>query len=408
MGGQQGDEGELLHENSDAEYLVSGVQQIGSARAHLVPPQAQLEVGDKITLRVFPERRRPLEAHHTATHLLHWALHEIVSPDATPQGSLVTPDRLRFDFTSAAVTPEQIEKVEAKVNQAIADGQPVSAKEVPHTDIKERADITQFFGDKYGDRVRVVQIGGEPQQLDGYSMELCGGTHVRNTSELGTFVIKKEEAVASGVRRIEAAVGESAQAYQKEQLASLAEEATTLSEKLANTITQLDQLEVARGFQKCGLWDPYDLSSAKADLASLKTTTIEAEKALKKAQTANAAREADAFLAGLAENGQLSGNLVHSLEGPANLLQELMNGLKKLHFTHAAFLVVDDGDKLHLGALCGKDAHDAGFGAGNLIKEIAPLAGGKGGGKPDMARGAAPQREKLAEVLEQAKATLGA
>jgi alanyl-tRNA synthetase len=333
-------------------------------------------------------------------------LHEVVSPDATQQGSLVAPDRLRFDFTSAAVTPEQLEKVEEKVNQAIAEGGSVSVKEVPHVDIQDRSDITQFFGDKYGDVVRVVQIGGEPQALNGYSMELCGGTHARNTSELGQFTIKKEEAVASGVRRIEAVVGEAAESYQKEQLAELAEEAATLSGKLTATIDQLNELAVAHDFKKPGAGNPTELSAAKDDLAQLKATSVEAEKTLKKAQTANAAREANKFLAELSESGKLSGNIVHSLEGPANLLQELVNGLKKLHFSHAAFLIVDDGDKLHLGALCGKDAHDAGFGAGNLIKEIAPIAGGKGGGKPDFARGAAPQREKIEEVVAKAQVLL--
>ncbi|WP_411846100.1 alanine--tRNA ligase [Roseibacillus persicicus] len=405
MGGQQGDEGEMLHEGSDAEYLVSGTQQIGSARGHLVPPQAQLEVGDKVTLRVFAERRRPIEAHHTATHLLHWALHEVVSPDATQQGSLVTPDRLRFDFTSAALSPDQLTAIEEKVNAAIAEAQPVSWKEVPHADIKGREDIMQFFGDKYGELVRVVQIGGEPQALNGYSMELCGGTHSRNTSELGQFIIKKEEAIASGVRRIEAAVGKAAEAYLDEQVEELKKEITQAQEKLntANeALKNLDQAPIAEVKAPA----EESLSSLRDTLAATKAAAVDAEKSLKKAQTANAAREADAFLAGLAENGQLSGNIVHAVEGPANLLQELMNGLKKLHFTHAAFLIVDDGDKLHLGSLCGKDGHDAGFGAGNLIKDLAPLVGGKGGGKPDMARGAAPQRDKKEELLQAAKEKL--
>ncbi|GHC61553.1 alanine--tRNA ligase [Roseibacillus persicicus] len=405
MGGQQGDEGEMLHEGSDAEYLVSGTQQIGSARGHLVPPQAQLEVGDKVTLRVFAERRRPIEAHHTATHLLHWALHEVVSPDATQQGSLVTPDRLRFDFTSAALSPDQLTAIEEKVNAAIAEAQPVSWKEVPHADIKGREDIMQFFGDKYGELVRVVQIGGEPQALNGYSMELCGGTHSRNTSELGQFIIKKEEAIASGVRRIEAAVGKAAEAYLDEQIEELKKEITLAQEKLNTANEALKNLE-QDPIAEVKAPAEESLSSLRDTLAATKAAAVEAEKSLKKAQTANAAREADAFLAGLAENGQLSGNIVHAVEGPANLLQELMNGLKKLHFTHAAFLIVDDGNKLHLGSLCGKDGHDAGFGAGNLIKDLAPLVGGKGGGKPDMARGAAPQRDKKEELVQAAKEKL--
>ena len=407
MGGQQGDEGELLHEGSDAEYLVSGTQQIGSARAHLVPPQAQLQVGDKVTLRVFDHRRRPIEAHHTATHLLHWALHEVVSPDATQQGSLVAPDRLRFDFSSAALTPQQISAIEEKVNACISAAQPVSWQEVPHADIKGREDIMQFFGDKYGDLVRVVQIGGEPLALDGYSMELCGGTHSRNTSDLGQFIIKKEEAIASGVRRIEAAVGDAAQAFTLEQVESLKEEITQAGVKLKTANEALQALEVET-VAEVEVPANQSLPLLRATLTATKAAAVTAEKSLKKAQTAGAARAADAFLAGLAENGGLTGNIVHALEGPAHLLQELMNGLKKLHFTQAAFFIVDDGDKLHLGSLCGEDGNNAGHGAGNLIKELAAIAGGKGGGKPDMARGAAPDRSKKEELFQQATEKLTA
>lgn len=407
MGGQQGDEGEMLHAGSDAEYLVSGSQQIGSARAHLVPPQAQLQVGDKVTLRVFAERRRPIEAHHTATHLLHWALHEVVSPDATQQGSLVAPDRLRFDFTSSALTPQQLSAIEEKVNTAINAAEPVSWQEVPLADIKGRADIMQFFGDKYGDLVRVVQIGGAPLALDGYSMELCGGTHARNTSELGQFIIKKEEAIASGVRRIEAAVGNAAENYISEQVDALKLEIRQASDKLSSANEALKALE-QEPVKEITVPANQSLPLLRATLASTKASAVEAEKSLKKAQTAGAARAADSFLANLAEKGDLAKNIVETLEGPANLLQELMNGLKKLHYTQASFLIVDDGNKLHLGSLCGKEGHDAGYGAGKLIAELAPLAGGKGGGKPDMARGAAPDRSKKEDLMREAKARLKA
>jgi alanyl-tRNA synthetase len=138
----------------------------------------------------------------------------------------------------------------------------------------------------------------------------------------------------------------------------------------------------------------------------VRAAAVEAEKALKKAQTANAARQANAFLASVIESGSSSKNVVHSLDGPAALLQELLNGLKKIQFTHAAFLVVDDGEKLHLGALCGEDGNDAGYGAGNLIADLAPIVGGKGGGKPDMARGAGSDRGRKDELLEAARAKL--
>ncbi len=395
MGGQVGDTGSLVL--AGREMPVVGVQQIGGARAHGVPESqaGALKPGDKITLRLDAARRRPIEAHHSATHLLHWALHQVVSAEATQQGSLVAEDRLRFDFTSSAVTAEQISAIEEMVNARIEAGEPVSWKEVPYREIQGRGDIMQFFGDKYGEHVRVVQIGGETLALNGYSMELCGGTHVRNTREIGLFRIRKEEAIAAGTRRIEAVCGAAAEAHLAERAEKEGEEERAALAKLAAANEALEALGA-------------EVFSAPDDAgaAQIKATAVEAEKALKKARTATAARQADAFLAGLVEGGAVGSNLVESLEGSPALLQELLNGLKKFQFSQAAFLVVDDGEKLHLGALCGADGNKAGHGAGNLIKNLAPIVGGKGGGKPDMARGAGTDRQQKDELLEAARAKL--
>ena len=126
------------------------------------------------------QRRRAIERHHTVTHVLHWALHEIVSREAVQKGSYVGPEKLTFDFSSAALTKQQVRDVEKLVNEKVAENAPVSWTEIPYAEAKKRSDIQQFFGDKYGDVVRVVQIGGAPNELNGYSMELCGGTHVRD------------------------------------------------------------------------------------------------------------------------------------------------------------------------------------------------------------------------------------
>ncbi len=241
----------------------------------------------------------------------------------------------------------------------------------------------------------MVQIGGEPRALDGYSMELCGGTHVRRTSEIGLFKIRKEEAIAAGTRRIEAVCGPAAEAYLAELAAQEDEEKEAALAKLRAANEELTALAA----------DTFG-APEEAGAAEIKAVAVKAEKALKKAQTARAARLADEFVASVVEEQGISSNLVGSLDGPPALLQELLNGLKKMQFTHAAFLVVDDGEKLHLGALCGQDAHDAGHGAGHLIKELAPVAGGKGGGKPDMARGAGPDREKKDKLLQKARARL--
>ena len=410
MGGQLGDTGTLVVNGND--IPVVGTQQIGGARAHGVPANlvGSVTPGDKVTLKLDTARRRPIEAHHTATHLLHWALHEVVSKDATQQGSLVAEDRLRFDFSSAPVTAEQIGKMEELVNERIKAADSVSWQEVPHADVKGRKDVMQFFGDKYGDLVRVVQIGGKPLEINGYSMELCGGAHVRNTSEIGLFRIKREEAIAAGVRRIEAACGDAAWASLQEASLTLGAEVKAAEEKLAKANTALQ----AVGVDPIIVPDMPRLIAeavvAKADIHEInsliaknvahrdevKKAAVDAEKLLKKEQAKAAGKIADEQLTSLLEK---DGNLAEAFDGPANLLQELLTGLKKRQFDGAAFFVVDDGDRLHLGAYCGSGSSHK---AGDLIKELAPLAGGKGGGKPDMARGAAPQRDKKEDLLSAA------
>jgi len=166
-----------------------------------------------VTLKVDKSRRNAIERHHTVTHLLHWALHEVVSKDASQKGSFVGPDKLTFDFNSAPLTASQIADIEKLVNERIVENAGVSWTEIPFADVKSRKDVMQFFGDKYGDVVRVVQIGGGAGALDGYSMELCGGTHTRATGEIGLFCVVGESAIAAGVRRIEAIAG--LEAYRK-------------------------------------------------------------------------------------------------------------------------------------------------------------------------------------------------
>ena len=413
MGGQLGDQGTLTV--NGASYPVTAVQQLSSARAHSLPGDAEISVGDEVTLTIDPTRRRPIEAHHSATHLLHWALHEVVSPDAAQQGSMVSRTRLRFDFNSGALTPEQIETLEQRVNESIEAGDTISWQEVPHADIKDRKDIQQFFGDKYGDQVRVVQIGGQPGQLDGYSMELCGGTHVRNTKDIGLFKIKSEGAIASGVRRIEAVCGTAAYDYMRGNIEKASKQDRELRSRLNRINEKLVELGAAPvnftefphimvGMLDSGSFEQKNqvYQDSLRHLEGLKNATIEADKSFKKAQAAGAAKIA----AGLLEDYALEKNLVISTEGPAALLQELLNGLKSRQFTHAAFCIVNDGEKLHLGALCGDDARASGLMAGKLIQELAPIAGGKGGGKPDMARGAAPQLDKAAELATKANERL--
>ncbi|MFD2256610.1 alanine--tRNA ligase [Luteolibacter algae] len=413
MGGQAGDTGVMIVNGNEIE--VSGTQQIGSARAHVIDSAAAVGVGDKISLKLDEKRRRPIEAHHSATHLLHWALHEVVSKDATQQGSSVDEYRLRFDFNSAALTAGQIAEMEELVNGAIQGELTVSWTEVKHADIKDREDIMQFFGDKYGETVRVVQIGGHANQLDGPSMELCGGTHVRNTREIGLFKIKSEGAIASGVRRIEAVCGDSAWDYLNEAVSKWDTDLKAAREKLKVANEKLTEL----GEEAVTVNDfPHIMTAMlteRADIAQINATfshgqrtleetqaaAIEAEKRIRKIQSSQAAALADEALTDLIAKGE---PIIVSFDSDASLLQELQNGLKKKAFAGPALLVVDDGEKLHLAVHCGPDALAKGLKAGDILRELAAIAGGKGGGKPDQARGAAGDRGKLDEIKAAAAA----
>ncbi len=416
MGGQVSDGGTLELNGSVAEVI--GVQQMGKARAHLISAADGITpaVGDKVVLMLDTIRRYALQAHHSATHLLHKALRELVSSDIAQQGSLVEPERLRFDFNSGAISKADLRRVEELVNQWVEADLPVVCKEYPMSEIKQHKEVCQFFGDKYGDVVRLVQMGGEPGKFDGVSMELCGGTHVAHTGDIGSAVkIMSEGAIASGVRRIEAACGAAAYRYAESVVQNHAQETadflaklTTANEKLAalgqETVAvpadekQADAVANARGY--AALTAALDAYLAYCE--SVKEAALEADKRMKKASAAAAAGMADAILA----EKLTGGNAVVCAEGGNELLTELFNGLRKRHYEAAAFLIVDDGASLSLGAYCGAEAQAAGLKAGDLIRDLAPIVGGKGGGKADMARGSGKNRAAMEELLGKARTTL--
>ena len=183
---------------------------ITTASQRLAPP----EVGQAVRVAVDVARRSNIQRHHTVTHLFHWALHEVVSRDARQRGSLVAPDHLRFDFNHGErLTDQQIADIEKLVNERIKENAPVFWFEMPYAEVRGKPNVMQFFGDKYGDVVRIVQIGGRDKALDGFSMELCGGTHTKTTGEIGLFKIAKESAIAAGIRRVEAVCGQFAQEF---------------------------------------------------------------------------------------------------------------------------------------------------------------------------------------------------
>jgi alanyl-tRNA synthetase len=364
-GGQVSDTGVVIAGADEIEVL--NIYSIGEAMAlHLAEAPTGFDGTPlTITMRVDPERRAAIESHHTATHLLHWALHEVVSPDIAQQGSYVGPDRLRFDFNSKALTEAQITDIEAAVNRKVIENTPVSTQEIPHKDIQGRDDIMQFFGDKYGDTVRVVQIGGAPNGLDGYSMELCGGTHVRATGELGLVKVRSEAAISAGTRRIEALSGASAVAYVNEQLAEKDKAIVNLEAKL-----------------------------------------LESHKTLTKERNAAAAREADRLLGDAIANVTATNltppRVILAIDGDVSLLTEALNSLKKRQFAGVGIFAVNDGQKAHLGVYVAKELTKD-YQAGKLVQTLAPIIGGKGGGKPEMARGAGNEPGKIPTLIEKAE-----
>ncbi len=416
MGGQVSDGGTLQLGGDSATVL--GVQQIGQARAHLisVADGVRPAVGESVVLSIDPERRRAIEGHHSATHLLHKALRTLVSDDIAQQGSLVDADRLRFDVNSGAISKEDLRRVEELVNQWVQEDLAICCREYPMTEIRKHPEVCQFFGDKYGDVVRLVQVGGEAGNFNGVSMELCGGTHAPATGKIGFFKIKSEGAIASGVRRIEAAAGAAGLDIVKDMVKARLPECKDSLEKLSLANSKLAKLgkptiPVPTSDSHPGekavqshdirvvnaLLDEYNAYCDK-----LKEAALEADKSLKKALSAAAAGQADALLA-----EQLTGgNVVITAEGGNDLLTELFNGLRKRHYEGAAFLVADDGNTLSLGAYCGSTAQAAGLKAGDLIRTLAPIVGGKGGGKADMARGSGKDLAGKADLLAKATETL--
>ena len=417
-GGQIGDIGVLVDNGSEIEVL--SVLSVGEATVLQLSEKPNT---DAVFLKVDTSRRREIEKHHTATHLFHWALHQIVSPDATQQGSLVAADRLRFDFNSKALDADQISRIEAEVNSCIGSDDPVSISEVPHGEIKDHPDIMQFFGDKYGDLVRVVQIGGKDGAFDGYSMELCGGTHVPSTKSIGYFKVKSEGAVAAGIRRVEAVCGSAAGELIADQTAAVVAELGELSVKLnaANEkLTTLKQdtlsVEAEDDFaEKIGKFLSFgDLADANTLLKNfeyhrdaVKAAAVQTEKNVKKA-TAGAAAQIAAqwFDETLADyDGQTYAGLLPG--DNLGLLQEAMNIVKARQFSGAVALGLLADGTLHFGSIVSSDYTNK-VKAGDIVRESLAVAGGKGGGKPEMARGAAPNAaEQTNAVIAKAEELMG-
>jgi alanyl-tRNA synthetase len=356
-----------------------------------------LHTSQRGELKVDIPRRRAIERHHTVTHLLHWALHQIVSPDAAQKGSYVGPDKLTFDFSSAPLTKQQVRDVEKLVNEKIAENAPVSWREIPFAEAKQRKDIIQFFGEKYGDPVRVLQVGGAPRALNGYSMELCGGTHVRSTGEIGPFRIVREEAIAAGTRRIEAVAGDAARAWAKEEAARQQKKFETLARKKPD-IPALPALETKAETAEM----LKQIDARAAHLEKKETEVREWEKKTSKAAEAELKSRAAQIANELARSHAGKNFCVAEVpNADGKLLQAIVDALKP-KFNGPIFLVGAANASVALVASVPREMTSK-YQANKLIQQVAPIVGGKGGGRPDNARGAGKDASKIAEALEHAR-----
>ena len=352
MGGQQGDKGVIC--TSDACFAVADTIKLrGGKVGHVgTVTKGMFKVGDAVTLKVDERGRANTCSNHSATHLLQKALKTVLGSHVEQKGSLVTPDRLRFDFAHfSAMTAEELVKVEAIVNEEIAKSMPVITQVMNIEDAKATGAMA-LFGEKYEEDVRVVSMGD-------FSKELCGGTHVDNTGKITTFKIVSEAGVAAGVRRIEALTGEGVFAYYKEVERTLADAAKVAKTTPANLVEKIEHMLS-------------DMKALQSELESLKS------KAAKDAlgDVMNQVTEVNGV--------QLLATSVDGVD--MNGLRELGDQLKEKLGEGVVVIASSAGDKVNLIAMATDGAMAKGAHAGNLIKGIAALVGGGGGGRPNMAQ----------------------
>ena len=365
-GGQVGDTG--IIQSSDGKMRVNNTfsPREGVIIHRGIIISGSISAGDKVEALVDRDRRKAIERHHSATHLLQQALREVVGEHISQAGSFVGPDYFRFDFSHyQSLTPDELKEVEARVNRLTIANDPVKTFQLSLRDAKNQGALA-FFGDKYGEWVRMVDIGG-------YSRELCGGTHVGGTGEIGLFTIMSESSVAAGVRRIEAVCGE--KAYRKS--AETREIIRALSGQLKTTPQEL----------------PARLKKMEEEIKSLEN---EKKESLRK--------QAGDNLAGLIENAvEISGFklLVAELPGvDMNTLRVSADELKKTLGSGIAVLGTVSGNKVHLIASVTPDLIKRGYHAGDIVKEAARIVGGSGGGRPDLAQAGGKDPAKLKEALQ--------
>lgn len=374
-GGQVGDKGSLEHGEMvfKVEDTQSPYEGVITHRGTLV--SGEITVGDPLVTKIDVPRRREIEKHHSATHLLHYALQKVLGAHIKQAGSLVEADRLRFDFTHhEAVSHEQIRELEACVNGMIWEGGAVSIEEKRFADIANDPSIKQFFGDKYGTHVNVVSVGKT-------SKELCGGTHVKEVALIGYLRIASIKTISAGVKRIEAYLGLEAERHvrypvedEREQTAQLLKAKPKKDGVLEAATKMISEMSALK--QKVQKMKQTLFTSA------LKTLASEAEK--------------------VGDYNVITKKVDMDSEDAFELIKQLAGQQDKA----VALLAAEAGDKCFLFLALSKSVVKAGLNAGSLLKPLLESLGGRGGGKPDMARGAAPAGCELQSVFEALKKAL--
>ena len=367
MGGQVPDYGTMSH--GDCEIEITNVQKNGDGRIYLhsgVVKSGVVSRGDTLVCKVDKERRQAICRSHTATHLLQEALRQVLGSHVEQAGSYTDADHVRFDFTHfAAMTPEEIAKVESIVNNIILEGLEVRTDEMPIEEAKKLGAMA-LFGEKYGDIVRVVRAGD-------VSIEFCGGTHLDNTAKAGMFKIVSEASVAAGVRRIEALTGRKFLELFEERQKTLNDTAAALKTTPTDLVQRADQVvEEIRGLTR-------NVDSLNSKIAEMKLSEL-----------LNAAEDVTGVSV-----------IAAKLDDTPEVMRSIGDILKERNANGVAVLATVTGEsKIQLLCVAGKDAVKAGAHAGKIIKEVAKLCGGGGGGRPDSASAGGKKPEKLDEALQ--------
>ena len=367
MGGQVPDYGTMSH--GDCEIEITNVQKNGDGRIYLhsgVVKSGVVSRGDTLVCKVDKERRQAICRSHTATHLLQEALRQVLGSHVEQAGSYTDADHVRFDFTHfAAMTPEEIAKVESIVNNIILEGLEVRTDEMPIEEAKKLGAMA-LFGEKYGDIVRVVRAGD-------VSIEFCGGTHLDNTAKAGMFKIVSEASVAAGVRRIEALTGRKFLELFEERQKTLNDTAAALKTTPTDLVQRADQVvEEIRGLTR-------NVDSLNSKIAEMKLSEL-----------LNAAEDVNGVSV-----------IAAKLDDTPEVMRSIGDILKERNANGVAVLATVTGEsKIQLLCVAGKDAVKAGAHAGKIIKEVAKLCGGGGGGRPDSASAGGKKPEKLDEALQ--------